>query len=217
MQRETDYLSPTDYEKLALRLLALSKELLGQTTDVVERISQEVMRLTRGYLQVCLHQPGVLPRKSGPLTALPSVQMQYGERYYGVVFIAVNLPSSITPLIPLAMAQVVADTCAWLFYTLEVAAYLQNQCFLPHQSEPLSQREQQVLDLMCQGHDEQSIAALLSIEAATVRKHREHIYKRLHVRSEHQAFVVAFTSGLYAPLSGLTPRLSRPGEESMEW
>lgn len=216
MQRESDSLDSTDYEKLAFQLLAMSRQLLGQTTGVVERISQEVARITRGYLQVHFYQPGVSLRKSGPLTTLPSVQMQYGERYYGVVFIAVNLARPTTPLIPLAMAQVVADMCAWLLYTLEAAAYLENQRFLPQQSEPLSQREQQVLELMCQGYDEQTIAGLLHIRVTTVRKHRENIYRRLHVHSEHQAFVVAFTSALYSPLSAVTPCLGNP-EETDTW
>ena len=217
MQKETDYLDPADYETLAFRFLALGKELFGQTTGVVERISQEVTHITRGYLQVHLYQPGVSLRKSGPLTAIPFVPMKYGGHYYGVITIAVNMGYPALPLVPLARVQLVADACAWLLYTLETAAYLESQRFLTHQMEPLSKRERQVLELMCQGHDEQTIADLLSIETPTVRKHRERIYKRLHVHSEHQVFVVAFTLALYSPLPALTSYLGNPLEEGETW
>jgi DNA-binding NarL/FixJ family response regulator len=51
----------------------------------------------------------------------------------------------------------------------------------------LSRREQEILDLLCQGHSNQEIAERLSVGVETIRTHLKRIYEKLHVRSRTEA------------------------------
>ena len=66
----------------------------------------------------------------------------------------------------------------------------------PPTSEPLTEREVQVLRLVGQGESNQQIAGALSITEATVRKHVSSILSKLHVASRTQAALYAVREGL---------------------
>jgi DNA-binding NarL/FixJ family response regulator len=53
----------------------------------------------------------------------------------------------------------------------------------------LSQREEQVLSLLCDGHFYRIIGQKLRISTHTVRKHATNIYKKLGVRNKTQAMM----------------------------
>lgn len=55
------------------------------------------------------------------------------------------------------------------------------------ESQNLSRREEEILDLLCQGFSNKEIAACLSLSIETVRSHLKRIYERLHVRSRTEA------------------------------
>lgn len=63
----------------------------------------------------------------------------------------------------------------------------------PEASAALSQREQEVLEMLSQGYADKEIAARMNISAQTVNSHLKHIYDKLHVRSRTEA-VVKFSS-----------------------
>jgi DNA-binding CsgD family transcriptional regulator len=65
-------------------------------------------------------------------------------------------------------------------------AYRQ-QCRRQHATPGLTPREQQVLQLVAVGHTNGQIGRRLSVSEATVRKHLEHIFERLHVTSRTAA------------------------------
>ena len=94
-----------------------------------------------------------------------------------------------------------------------MAALLEKQRLLPQQFEPLSPREQEVLLLMAENLDTQTIARLLDIAPATVRKHRESIYRRLGVKTVPDAVLTGFVMAHYSPLASLTPHLGHPYEK----
>jgi DNA-binding NarL/FixJ family response regulator len=50
-----------------------------------------------------------------------------------------------------------------------------------------SRREEEVLDLLCQGFSNKEIAGRLCLSIETVRSHLKRIYERLHVRSRTEA------------------------------
>lgn len=202
-----------DLEHLIQRLCDLSEVLFGQSEGVIERISQEIIHLSQGYLSVRWHQPGEAPPRSGSLTPLPSVPLQYGGRYYGELVSAVDPARPATPLIPLKKVRIVANLCSWLIYSLEVAALLEKQRLLPQQFEPLSPREQEILLLMVENLDTQTIARLLDIAPTTVKKHRENIYRRLGVNTAPDAVLTGFLMAHYSPLALLTPHLGNPYEK----
>jgi DNA-binding NarL/FixJ family response regulator len=58
-------------------------------------------------------------------------------------------------------------------------------------SEPLSEREQEVLELVAAGCSNQEIARQLVVTPATVKKHLEHIYLKLDVHSRTAALAKA--------------------------
>ncbi len=59
-------------------------------------------------------------------------------------------------------------------------------------SSPLSEREQEVLSLLCEGKSYKMIADDLFISMDTVRTHIRHIYKKLEVNSSTEAVAKAF-------------------------
>jgi NarL family two-component system response regulator LiaR len=64
---------------------------------------------------------------------------------------------------------------------------------------PLTARQWQVLDLLCEGASTEEIAATLSVSPETVRSHVKGIFRRLNVRSREEAVAVA------CRLRGLAP------------
>lgn len=68
-------------------------------------------------------------------------------------------------------------------------------------SEDLTRREQEVLDLICDGRTNQEIADSLIIELGTVKNHVHNILKKLNVTSRREAAMVAQMSAPRASLS----------------
>jgi DNA-binding NarL/FixJ family response regulator len=64
---------------------------------------------------------------------------------------------------------------------------------------PLTARQWQVLDLLCEARSTEEIAATLMVSPETVRSHVKGIFRRLHVRSREEAVAVA------CRLRGLAP------------
>jgi LuxR family maltose regulon positive regulatory protein len=62
--------------------------------------------------------------------------------------------------------------------------------------EPLTNRELEVLRLICQGHSNQQICEALVVSLNTVKKHSSHIYGKLGVSSRAQAIIRAHELGL---------------------
>jgi DNA-binding NarL/FixJ family response regulator len=67
------------------------------------------------------------------------------------------------------------------------------------QTQPLSQREYQVLQLISDGLENQAIARLLFVSVETVRTHVKSILRKLAARDRTHAVAVAFRSGVLTP------------------
>ena len=59
--------------------------------------------------------------------------------------------------------------------------------FQPNQSTPLSDRETEVLKLLCEGENYKTIAVSLYISTNTVKAHIKHIYEKLQVNNRAEA------------------------------
>lgn len=66
---------------------------------------------------------------------------------------------------------------------LKVLEYFQPQ----QQANPLTEREQQVLQLLAEGHSYKMVADKLFLSFHTVNSHTKHIYEKLHVSSLGEA------------------------------
>lgn len=60
----------------------------------------------------------------------------------------------------------------------------------------LSEREKEILQLLCKGFEYKEIAAQINISPNTVKKHTCNIYNKLHVNSKAQAMRIAYLKGL---------------------
>jgi two-component system, NarL family, response regulator LiaR len=76
-------------------------------------------------------------------------------------------------------------------------------------TEPLTEREVEILQLIAQGLDNQEIADRLNLKDATVRTHVSNILSKLHLANRVQAT-------LYALRKGLTSLDSQPENSSQE-
>ena len=60
----------------------------------------------------------------------------------------------------------------------------------------LSEREKEILQLLCKGLEYKEIAAQINISPNTVKKHTCNIYNKLHVNSKAQVMRIAYMKGL---------------------
>jgi DNA-binding NarL/FixJ family response regulator len=81
-----------------------------------------------------------------------------------------------------------------------VATRLMGQIRQPA-SEPLSQRELEVLELIAQGSTNREAAKQLFISEATVKTHLLHLYAKLGVNDRAAAVATAFSRGYLTPRS----------------
>ncbi|GAA2554027.1 response regulator transcription factor [Winogradskya consettensis] len=79
-----------------------------------------------------------------------------------------------------------------------VATRLMGQLRRPA-TEPLSQRELEVLQLIAQGRTNRDAARQLFISEATVKTHLQHVYAKLDVSDRAAAVATAFSRGYLTP------------------
>ncbi len=71
----------------------------------------------------------------------------------------------------------------------KVIAYFHAQAAAIKETENLSNREREVLDLVAQGLSNKEIAERLGVSLDAVLWHLKHIYQKLHVHSRSEAIL----------------------------
>jgi len=66
-------------------------------------------------------------------------------------------------------------------------------------TEPISERERDVLVLLTLGYTNQEIAAMLFISVRTVETHRAHIMQKLDLKTRAELVLYALAKGLIGP------------------
>lgn len=186
-----------------LHLLWVGQTLSRETTGVVERLCQEVERITHGKAWLILRLPDTATKVQVIVpNALISFSVQFDTTVYGTLCIASSSTQPTSPALPFSVGQLIAQVCSWLLFTFEQSVFLRNQCqrFTEQPYGVLTRREREVLTLMCLGYDQKSIADHLCISPTTVSKHRQHIYEQLGVHNEHDAQLAAYHLGLFSIL-----------------
>lgn len=197
-----------NYEQSFIRLLNVGQRLWGQTQGVTEHLALELAQITQGQAQLslyCRETAGRTSQQSSPAGST-SFPVQCHDLIYGMLYIQNNPAHPTQPVISPARAYLLAQLCGYILYSLEVSAFLQFQnCYLSLQlPDPLTKREQEVLNLVCRGLSKEAIAELLSISSKTVNTHLRHLYEKFHVHNEHDLPLAAFRAGLFLPLEGVS-------------
>ena len=205
--------NPVASEQLLSHLLYAGEALQGETHGVFDRLAQEMALITHGQVQLVLHQENA-EQSPPPLSRFRSL-IFFNNRFYGALLIEPDPANPVSPVIPLETVTMLTQACGWLLYTIEVTA------LLPELRQPntrayraptsLSERERDILALMCQGYTTEGTATMLDIAQSTVRKHREHLYAEFGTHSVGETIFVAFASGLFYPIDDVHPRIMSSG------
>jgi DNA-binding CsgD family transcriptional regulator len=195
-----------DYIQLIENLLSMGQTVYKQLHEVGEGLCHEVIRATGGRAR--LHLPGQDPSTDQPVPFPIAVSflLQFRSRTYGRLDIAPDATRPASPALPLHVAQLLANTCGSLLYTLEMTALIEGQCQRLDSQVPvrLTKREQEVLERICQGDDQQAIATQLHIAPATVQTHRKRICEKLGVHTERDIPLAAYRANLFSILDKST-------------
>lgn len=84
---------------------------------------------------------------------------------------------------------------AWKQFFDEVRAFIPTGAGAQAGLDRLSERENEVLELIARGHDNAQIAARLGLSEKTVRNHITHIFEKMQVENRAQAIVRARDAG----------------------
>ena len=192
-----------DFTQLIVDLLSFGQTLCKKTHGIGERLCHEVVRATQGKARLLLPFQDSSNGRRFPFSVSVSFPVQFRQRIYGRLEIAPDSAHPGSPAIPLSVAQVIAHTCGSLLYTLELSAFVEGQCQrLDSQvSGHLTRREQEILELICRGNDQQAIATQLHIAPATVDTHRKRICEKLGVHCERDIPLAAYQTSLFSILA----------------
>jgi DNA-binding CsgD family transcriptional regulator len=193
---------PLDERSLLLSLGWFSKIAEQADPNAIALICQRVAEITSGYAYIILYNQ---EHKTVVAPASTLIPITFLERMYGTLVVLADPRSPLVPLVPFQLAQMLALACALAFRTLESNAYLRSQWQHVEQQKPLRGRQQEALQLMCEGYGTEEIAEKMCITPATVRKYRESIYRYFGVDSVEKVSLAAFVSGYFCPVEGLTP------------
>lgn len=191
-----------DFTQLIEDLLSLGQTLYQQIHPVGENLCQEVMRATQGNARLLLPYQDSSAEQPVSFTISVSFPVQFRHRTYGRLDIATDPDRPGFPALPLSVAQLLANTCGSLLYSLELTAFIEGQCRRLDAQDPerLTKREREVLELICHGCNQSAIATQLHIAPATVDTYRKHICEKLGVHSERDIPLAAYRAGLFSIL-----------------
>lgn len=190
------------YTQLIVALLGFGQTLCKQTQGAGEQLCREVMRATQGRARLLLPFQDSSAGQQIPFPVSVSFPVQFNTRSYGTLEIAPDSERSASPAIPLPLAQLLAHICGLLLHTIELSVFIEGQSQRLDYQNPgqLTKRERAVLELICRGYDQQTIATMLGIMPATVDTHRKRISGKLGVHCERDIPLAAYQAGLFSIL-----------------
>lgn len=188
--------------ELIMELLDFGQRLCRQTQQVGEQLCQEVMHITQGKARLLL---SFLSSSTEQVVTFPvsvSFKVQFNNRSYGTLDIVPDVEHPTSPALPLALAQLLAHVCGMLLYNIELSLLIEGQSQRLDQRPlmKLTRRERQVLELICRGYNQETIATMLGIMPATVETHRKRLCGKLGVHSERDIPLAAYQANLFSIL-----------------
>ncbi len=176
-----------------------------------ERLCQEVARCTRGQIQLVLNVRNHLKDAPAPNEEGFKTYVRFGSETYGwLVLLSASEQAEEWYPTP-GQRQMLAGICGLMLWMFEFACSV----LLPLReterlkSVRLSPREQEVLQLLCQGWRFQDIVRQLDMEEATVQRYQRSIRASLKEPLEPdtvsalEVSVLAYLAGLFSPLTDM--------------
>ena len=117
-----------DFTQLIVDLLSFGQTLCKKTHGIGERLCHEVVRATQGKARLLLPFQDSSNGRRFPFSVSVSFPVQFRHRTYGRLDIAPDPVRPGSPALPLAVAQLLANTCGSLLYSLELTAFIEGQC-----------------------------------------------------------------------------------------
>ncbi len=191
------------HDQLIADFLGFGHTLCKQKQHIGEQLCQKVQSITQGSARLLLSILNVVDQQQAPFSVAVSFPVQFNNRHYGTLEIAPDAEYPASPALSLSLAQLLAHTCSLLLYSIESSVFIERQCqHLDYQApEQLTRRERKVLELICQGYDQETIATMLDIMPATVETHRKRIRAKLGVHSERDIPLIAYQASLFSTLN----------------
>jgi DNA-binding CsgD family transcriptional regulator len=189
-----------DYVQLILEIMSFCQTLCKQSHNIGERLAREVMHSTHGRVRLSLPFQSSLNGRRFSFPVSASFPVQFCNRIYGSLEVASDPAYPASPALPLAVAQLLAHTCGMILYNLELSAFIEGQSQRLDFQSPghLTRREREVLDLICRGYDQQTIAMKLNIADATVETYQKRIREKFGIHSERDIALAAYQSNLFS-------------------
>jgi DNA-binding CsgD family transcriptional regulator len=190
---------PLESDEYILPLLQFGQVLRRNSQRIGHLLIQQVSTVTHNRAQLVLN--GLQPQSQAyELVKNEFVRfpVQCDQRIYGRLSVPPDPVDHNRPALSFNLAHLLAEVCSLILYSSEEMAFLRGQISQLSGTVPqrLTNREQQVLNLMGRGYCQKEIAALLCIATSTLCVHQRNIYRRLGVRNKYEALLVAYQAGL---------------------
>ena len=206
--------SQLEIASIVSHLMQFCEMTLGRMTvegckDFPDRLCHELARCTRGQIQLVLAERNHLKDAPAPNEEGFKTYVRFGSETYGWL-VLLSAPDQSEEWYPTpGQRQMLAGICGLMLWMFEFACSV----LLPlRQTEGLkgvrlSPREQEILQLLCQGWRFQEIARQLGVEEATVQRYQRGIRASLKEPLEPERVcalevsVLAYLAGLFSPLA----------------
>ncbi len=178
--------------------LARFAESVAGTGSAGEQLTRRVERITQGAATLQLDQSRACRDSDGCTGMVRQIPVAFAGRTYGTLLVQPDPNDPRQPQIPDTLSQQLAAFCGVLLSLFEAEALLRalssDLPALP--PDALTTRQQEVLELIAHGLDDDAIMAKLCISAKTLRRHCHDLYARLGVHCKVDMLLVAHRHGL---------------------
>jgi LuxR family maltose regulon positive regulatory protein len=193
-----------EVQQISLSRVHLARGEAGRvlaTLDVLEEQAQAAGRLAQA-IQISLLKALAWQSEGESVAALESFERSLSwAELEGYVRLFLEASTAVIPLLRQAVSRGIRPEYA---NRLLAAFAVEEEASVPASQvaesnallEPLTQRELEVLHLICEGHSNQQISERLVVTMNTVKKHTSNIYGKLGVKRRTQAVARARELGL---------------------
>lgn len=199
---------PLDFDEIVTHLIQFFEVTMSEMTPETRKnfpvlFCRQLALCTHGQIQLVLtERDDLLSEQLSLLKRSFKTSVQYG-RSYGILALLSPPQEPDDWHVAVNHTKMLARVCGFILWMFEFACSVPLPLFRPDARtiDSLTERERDVLRLLCQGWSLQEIAQRLGIEEATVERHQRQVRVKLRARHELEIPLIAFLSGFFSPLT----------------